>query len=99
MTIKDYETAASKGGQPPEDLSPLLRALWHERQGDWDTAHRIAQDIDGVDAAWVHAYLHRKEGDQGNAGYWYRQAGRRESSEALQTEWRTIAEHLLTTAT
>ena len=98
MTIKDYEAAVSKGGQPPEGLSPLLRALWLDRQGDWDTAHRITQDIDGADAAWVHAYLHRKGGDQENARYWYRQAGRRESAEALQVEWSAIAEHLLSTS-
>jgi hypothetical protein len=95
MTIEEYETSAGKGGSPPESLSPLLRALWVDRQGDWETAHRITQDIDGVDAAWVHAYLHRREGDLGNARYWYRRANRRESDETLEAEWRTIAEHLL----
>lgn len=88
----------SKGGRPPEDLPPLLRALWFDRLGDWDAAHRITQDVEGVEAAWVHAYLHHKEGDLGNARYWYHQSGRRESTETLEAEWRAIAEHLLHTA-
>ena len=57
-------------------LSPLLLALWHDAKGDWDGAHRVAQDVDGENAAWVHAYLHRKEGDASNADYWYRRARR-----------------------
>jgi hypothetical protein len=98
MTIKEYEAAITKGEGPPEDLSPLLRALWFERRGDWDSAHRTTQDVEGTEAAWVHAYLHRREGDLGNARYWYHRAGRRESTEAFEAEWRAIAEHLLRSA-
>ena len=54
----------------------LVRALWHDATGDWDGAHRVAQDVETPEGAWVHAYLHRKEGDIGNAGYWYRRAGK-----------------------
>jgi hypothetical protein len=80
---------------PPAGLSLLLEALWHERRGDWDRAHDITQDIDGPDAAWVHAYLHRREGDQSNAAYWYRQAARPAMRGTLDNEWRSIVEALL----
>ena len=62
--------------RPSGDVPPLLAALWWEAKGDWAKAHEIAQEIDSPDGAWVHAYLHRKEGDEGNAGYWYRRAGK-----------------------
>lgn len=76
-------------------LPPLLYALWHDAHGDWNRAHSIAQDIVSPDAAWVHAYLHRKEGDPSNASYWYRQAGRPVFTESLHTEWTILATHLL----
>lgn len=79
----------------PERLTPLLEALWHERRGDWDLAHRIAQDVEGGDGAWVHAYLHRREGDAGNAAYWYRRADRAPARGPLDEEWREIAGTLL----
>ncbi len=56
-------------------MSPALVALWHDAKGDWARAHEVAQDIDDATGSWVHAYLHRKEGDEGNAAYWYRKAG------------------------
>jgi len=80
---------------PPGNLSPLLQALWWDAKGDWGRAHEIAQDIPSSDAAWVHAYLHRKEGDASNAGYWYRQAGRPSCKSETDAEWLDIAEHLL----
>lgn len=76
-------------------LPPLLHALWHDAHGDWNRAHSIAQDIDTPDAAWVHAYLHRKEGDTSNAGYWYRQAGRTVFTGSLHAEWTALAVHLI----
>jgi len=78
---------------PPED--DLLRALWYDAHGDWEEAHRIVQDIHSHDAAWIHAYLHRKEGDLGNARYWYRRANRGESTAELEEEWEEIARALL----
>lgn len=78
-------------------LPPLLRALWHDAHGDWDRAHSIAQDIESPDAAWVHAYLHRKEGDASNAGYWYRSAGRAVFAGSIHAEWTALATHLLNT--
>jgi len=77
--------------QPPATLSPPLAALWWDAKGDWDRAHGCVDSEDGADAAWAHAYLHRKEGDLGNAGYWYRQAGRPMSSASLEQEWAEIA--------
>ncbi|MGH9315471.1 MAG: hypothetical protein ACRD1S_20000 [Vicinamibacterales bacterium] len=80
---------------PPADLSPVLEALWHERRGNWDRAHQIAQEIAGPEGAWVHAYLHRREGDQSNAAYWYRQAGKPIMRGNLDEEWRAMVEALL----
>ena len=73
----------------------LVRALWHDGRGDWDKAHRIAQSVDDAEGAWVHAYLHRKEGDLSNAGYWYSRAGRPRSEVPLDEEWEEIAGTLL----
>lgn len=91
----DVFLASIDGGALPADLPPLLAALWHERRGDWDAAHRIAQDVEDADGAWVHAYLHRREGDAGNAAYWYRRAGRSPASGSLDEEWLAIAAALL----
>jgi hypothetical protein len=73
-----------------DDLPPLLTALWWDSRGDWDRAHEIAQSVETADGAWVHAYLHRKEGDLGNADYWYRRAGRRRPNTSLEEEWAGI---------
>ncbi|HMF95808.1 MAG TPA: hypothetical protein VKE96_16015 [Vicinamibacterales bacterium] len=90
MTIDEFRSAANVGALPP-----LLRALWHDARGDWDEAHRLAQDVDDQNGAWVHAYLHRKEGDLGNAAYWYGQANQPVAADALDAEWARIAAHLL----
>jgi hypothetical protein len=93
MTLDDFKTTLE--GTTPPDLSSLLRALWHDAKGDWEAAHAIAQDVGDEHGAWVHAYLHRKEGDEGNAGYWYRRAGRPHSRASLDKEWNEIAGALL----
>ena len=80
---------------PPEDLGRALAALWHEAKSDWDQAHRLAQAQKDSDGAWVHAYLHRVEGDQSNAEYWYRRAEKTPSSAPLKKEWDEIAGTLL----
>ncbi len=94
MELSEFE-ASLRRDAPPAGVSDLLASLWHERRGDWDRAHLIAQDIAGSDAAWVHAYLHRREGDVSNAAYWYRQAGRPVVRGDLDQEWRTIVQTLL----
>ncbi len=80
---------------PPVDLGQALAALWHEAKGDWDQAHRLAQGQKDAGGAWVHAYLHRVEGDQSNAEYWYRRAEKPPSSATLKKEWDEIAGALL----
>jgi len=93
LTLHDFKTTLE--GTTPPHVSPLLRALWHDAKGDWDAAHGLAQDIDDDNGAWVHAYLHRREGDEGNAGYWYRRAKRPHSRASLDEEWNEIAAALL----
>ena len=75
---------------PGAALSPPLAALWWAAKGDWDAAHKIVMNEETREAAWVHAYLHRVEGDLGNAGYWYRQAGQPVAKDSLEAEWERI---------
>jgi hypothetical protein len=96
MTIEEFNATLSSA-EPPA-VAPLLLALWHDARGDWDAAHRVAQDVDDKDGAWVHAYLHRKEGDLGNAGYWYRHAGQPIATDSLDAEWARIVAALLRAA-
>jgi hypothetical protein len=81
---------------PPTGLGPALQALWFDAKGEWDRAHELAQADEGGAGDWVHAYLHRKEGDAGNAAYWYRRAGKPVGSGALEAEWESIAAALPT---
>lgn len=83
---------------PPAQLSAELRALWHAAKGGWDAAHQLVQNESGAAAAWVHAYLHRVEGDMSNAGYWYHRAGKPRSAGPLAEEWAEIAAALLPSA-
>jgi hypothetical protein len=94
MTAADFKSSLS-GATPAPDVSPSLAALWWAAKGDWTKAHEIVQDEEGVDAAWVHAYLHRVEGDLGNAGYWYRRAGKPVASGAVEVEWDRVVSALL----
>jgi hypothetical protein len=80
---------------PPASGCPLLRAVWHALRGDWDAAHAIAQDDPTASGAWVHAWLHRIEGDLGNAAYWYRRAARPMSAKPTHDEGYEIAAALL----
>ncbi|WP_425405197.1 hypothetical protein [Hwanghaeella sp.] len=94
MTVEDFIRSID-GTAPPPGLSLPLQALWWDRKGDWEKAHSCAQDEPDSNGSWVHAYLHRVEGDLGNAGYWYSRAGRTAHSGALQQEWDEIVSHLL----
>ncbi len=79
----------------PADLPVYLKALWWDAKGDWDTAHELIQDVNDEKAAWIHAYLHRAEGDLANADYWYRRAGRQRPSVSLKEEWESMATELI----
>jgi hypothetical protein len=94
MTVNEFK--ATVDSATPPAVTPLLLALWHDARGDWNEAHQIAQDVPNANGAWVHAYLHRKEGDLDNAGYWYRRAGQPVATGTLEDEWSRIASALLT---
>ena len=96
MTANAADFGASlSASAPASGLKPPLAALWWAARGKWDDAHKIVQDESNAEAAWVHAYLHRVEGDLGNAGYWYRQAGQPAATDSLEAEWERIVSALL----
>jgi hypothetical protein len=94
MSPVDFKSSVANKA-PPSGLSPALTALWWAGKADWDKAHHIVMSGEGADCAWVHAYLHRVEGDLGNAGYWYRRAGKPVASGSLETEWERMLSALL----
>jgi len=94
MTLEQFRQSLSEKA-PARDLNVALAGLWWDAKGDWTKAHESAQQDEGVAGSWVHAYLHRKEGDGSNAAYWYSRAGRRPSKATLEQEWEEIATALL----
>ena len=94
MTVDEFR-ASLELAAPPKGLTAPLAALWWDAKGDWRRAHESAQQDEGKDGSWVHAYLHRKEGDQSNAAYWYSRAGKPVCREPLDAEWLSIARDLL----
>ena len=94
MTIATFNESLSKN-KLPQTGSVYLDSLWYAGIGDWNKAHTLIQDVDDATASWIHAYLHRKEGDAGNADYWYRRAGKKRPSVSLKEEWETIVTVLL----
>jgi len=89
MTVEEFAASDRSG------FSGALLALWWDGKGDWEKAHEVAQDVAGADGAWVHAYLHRKEGELGNASYWYRRAGRNVATGDSRLEWEGIVREML----
>ncbi len=94
MTLTELKGCLSHA-KPPADFSPALAALWWEAKGDWERAHALVMDEANQDCAWVHAYLHRQEGDLANARYWYGQGGKAVAAGPLPAEWDSIAQALL----
>ena len=88
MTFEEFNTTLSNSSPPA--VNDYLRALWHDAKGDWEKSHVIIQDIETKEAAHIHAYLHRKEGDIWDADYWYRRAGKSRPSISLEEEWRAL---------
>jgi hypothetical protein len=94
VTFAEFKASLS-GAAPASQLAPPLAGLWWAAKGDWEQAHKLVQDDPSREAAWVHAYLHRVEGDLGNAGYWYRQARQPAAKDTLEAEWERIASALI----
>ena len=95
MNIDDFRNSLA-ASEPPSHLSLPLAGLWWDAKGDWKRAHECAQEVENSDGAWVHAYLHRKEGDAWNARYWYQRAQKPVATESLDDEWAAIVTALLT---
>jgi len=86
---------STKSANPPKILNQYALSLWYDAKPDWESAHTIIQDIEDKKAAWIHAYLHRKEGDTSNAAYWYNRAGKSIPACSLEKEWEAIAKEVL----
>jgi hypothetical protein len=94
MNLENIKVSLTQS-TPPENFSELLKALWYDAKGDWERAHGIAQNVHSPDGSWIHAYLHRKEGDITNASYWYSRAKRKIPTISFSEEWDNIVSELL----
>jgi len=94
MTPIGFKRSLSKP-KPPAGVSPALAGLWWAGKNDWNKAHKLVMSEEGAECAWVHAYLHRVEGDLDNARYWYGQARRPPAVGELAAEWAMIVTALL----
>ncbi|MGF1478980.1 MAG: hypothetical protein ACFB4I_05760 [Cyanophyceae cyanobacterium] len=94
MTLAEFTELIAQQ-KSPTSLSTALQALWYAKRGNWPQAHELVQNASDRDSAWVHAYLHREEGDLSNARYWYRQSRQPEFTDSLSQEWKHIASSLL----
>jgi hypothetical protein len=94
MTLEEFRKSLN-GERPSEELTLPLKALWWDAKGDWTKAHESAQQDEGPAGSWVHAYLHRKEGDGSNAGYWYGRAGKPQVRIPFDEEWAEIVNALV----
>lgn len=90
-TFEEFETTLD-GDAPPKEWPDPLKSLWFDAKGDWESSHSIAQDIHSSMGSWIHAYLHRKEGDKWNAGYWYNRASKPFPEYSLEEELRILVE-------
>ena len=97
MSFEEFQQSVARDAVVPTGMSAALQALWHDARGEWDAAHDCAQEDKSRDGSWAHAYLHRKEGDEGNAGYWYARAARPVPAKgvALEAEREAIVRALL----
>ena len=94
MNLEDFRKGLSAAA-PPSGINDYLKSLWYDGKGNWEKAHTIIQDMEDKTASWIHAYLHRKEGDEWNAQYWYTKAGKKMPAESLEKEWEGIVKALL----
>ncbi len=94
MTLLEFKH--SLNSPTPPHVATLLKSLWHDARGEWDRAHDLAQEVNTQEGSWIHAYLHRKEGDRSNAQYWYHRANRKMPTCSLEQEWDELVSTLLT---
>jgi hypothetical protein len=94
MTFEEFKISL-KDERPPSTLGAELKAMWYDGKGDWEMSHNIAQDIQSTSGSWIHAYLHRKEGDNGNASYWYAHANKKMPVYSLEEEWTELVKAFL----
>ena len=94
MNSEEFRATVSTA-EPPPDIAVPLAALWWDAKGDWARAHGLVDDLETPEGMAVHAYLHRKEGVEWNANYWYSRAGRKFRRETLEDEWEALVEGLL----
>ena len=94
MTFDQFQESLSQS-HPPPGISRHLESLWYDAKKDWEQSHNIIQDINDSKASWIHAYLHRKEGDIWNADYWYNKAGKKRPPVTLDTEWEEIVRNMI----
>jgi len=94
MTFEEFKKSLTDS-TPPQSLNNALLALWYDGKMNWTKAHHVAQEEHSREGSWVHAYLHRKEGDEGNASYWYHRAGKKMPSSSLEQEWEDMVKALL----
>jgi hypothetical protein len=92
---KSLFTISLQDQTPPPGVNVFLESLWYEKQGNWQKAHDLVEHVNGVEGAWVHAYLHRVEGDEWNADYWYRRAGKQRTGATLGEEWESLVDYFL----
>ena len=93
--VADFQALVDETPEPPSDLDPCLKALWWGRRDAWEASHDQVNELDTVVGSWIHAWLHRVEGDLSNAAYWYRLAGRPVAEGDLEEEWRELVEAAL----
>jgi hypothetical protein len=94
MTLEEFRASVAQP-EPPAGINTRLQVLWYDAKGDWARAHALAQEQGDATGAWLHAYLHRVEGDHDNAAYWYRRAGRPVADSELGDEWDQLAVEML----
>ena len=92
MTVTEFQALVDGAPDPPKDLDPYLKALWWGRRDAWEASHDQVNELDTALGSWIHAWLHRVEGDLSNARYWYRLAERTPAEGDLETEWRELCE-------
>lgn len=95
MDLNEFLTSINQD-KVPANISQHLESLWWDAKGDWDKAHHLADRvISDSEGDWIHAYLHRKEGDAFNAGYWYNRAGKPKFKGSLEEEWKQLVHYFL----